>query len=43
LDFPVIDVTDYAPDSCIYEYKFRTIYVPGVGLERAIVKVCEAI
>ena len=43
LDFPVVDVTGYAPDSCIYAYKFRTIYVPGVGLERAVVKVCEAI
>jgi hypothetical protein len=42
-DFPVVNVTGYAPDSCIYAYKFRTIYVPGVGLERAIVKVCEPI
>jgi hypothetical protein len=42
-DFPAVNVTGYAPDSCIYAYKFRTIYVPGVGLERAIVKVCEPI
>jgi hypothetical protein len=42
-DFPVIEVTGYAPDSCVYAYRFRTIYVPGFGLERAIVKVCEAI
>jgi hypothetical protein len=41
-DFPVTSVSGYAPDSCVYEYKFRTIYVPGVGLERSLVKVCEA-
>jgi hypothetical protein len=41
-DFPVIEVTGYAPDSCVYAYRFRTIYLPGFGLERVIVKVCEA-
>jgi hypothetical protein len=41
-DFPVIAVSGYAPDSCVYVYKFRTVYVPGFGLERVVVKVCEA-
>jgi hypothetical protein len=41
-NFPVTAVSGYAPESCVYEYKFRTIYVPGVGLERTLVKVCEA-
>ena len=41
-DFPLIAVSGYAPDSCVYEYKFRTVYVPGFGLERVVVKVCEA-
>jgi len=40
--FPVVYSGGYAP-GCVYEYKWRTIYVPGFGLERAIVKVCEAI
>jgi hypothetical protein len=36
----------YAPvyeSGCVYEYKLRTIYVPGVGLERTVVKVCAGI
>ena len=41
-DFPVLEVNGYAPESCVYGYKFRTIYVPGFGLERVVVKVCEA-
>jgi hypothetical protein len=40
--FPNFYSGGYAP-GCAYEYKWRTIYVPGFGLERAIVKVCEAI
>jgi hypothetical protein len=40
--FPNFYSGGYAP-GCSYEYKWRTIYVPGFGLERAIVKVCEAI
>jgi hypothetical protein len=35
---PVYDTT-----SCVYEYKFRTIFVPGFGLKRDFVKVCGEI
>jgi hypothetical protein len=40
--FPVGYVGAYAP-GCVFEYKWRTAYVPGYGLQRTVVKVCEAI
>jgi hypothetical protein len=40
--FPVVYSGGYAP-GCVYAYKWRTSYVPGFGLARTIVKVCEAI
>jgi hypothetical protein len=35
---PVYDTT-----ACVYEYKFRTVFLPGFGLKREFVKVCEGI
>jgi hypothetical protein len=32
----------YGP-ACDYEYKLRTVYVPGFGLERKLFRVCKAI
>jgi hypothetical protein len=40
--YPVFAPVYEAP-SCAYEYKFRTIFVPGFGLKREFVKVCEGI
>jgi hypothetical protein len=37
--------TDYAVspvESCTYEYKWQSTYVPGFGLRRALVKFCAA-
>jgi hypothetical protein len=36
----VIEMEEARPDYCVYEYKWRTRYVPGFGLERVLVKVC---
>jgi hypothetical protein len=38
--FPAVIETEARPDYCVYEYKWRTRYVPGFGLERVLVKVC---
>ena len=40
--FPVV-APYYDTTSCTYEYKFRSIYLPGFGLKRELVKVCEEI
>ena len=40
--FPVV-APIYQTSSCVYEYKFRTIFVPGFGLKREFVKVCGEI
>jgi hypothetical protein len=38
--FPAVIEAEARPDYCVYEYKWRTRYVPGFGLERVLVKVC---
>jgi hypothetical protein len=40
--YPVVAPV-YEASSCVYEYKFRTIFVPGFGLKREFVKVCGEI
>ena len=41
--FPIFRTGAYGREDCSYHYRWRTIEVPGVGLERALVKVCEVI
>jgi hypothetical protein len=41
--FPAVIETEARPDYCVYEYKWRARYVPGLGLERVLVKVCDDI
>jgi hypothetical protein len=33
----------YETTGCAYEYKFRSVYTPGFGFKRELVKVCEEI
>jgi hypothetical protein len=40
---PAVIETEARPDYCVYEYKWRARYVPGFGLERVLVKVCDDI
>jgi len=40
--FPTYYSGGYGP-ACDYEYKLRTVYLPGFGLERKLVKVCKVI